>query len=165
MTRREAMDGELVYVAFHCLTPGRLAGQDAQNNFITYDDRIPIGEELIEILIDPAGSGSSSPGDIYHLAIKPSGAILKERGIRCEPQVAEVLDWPADIRVATKVLDDRWVAEVRVPLDSLGPTAGRGQTWSVNFCRFNSARWSYTTWSGAERNAYNPLSFGNMSFP
>ena len=158
-------DGEFVYFAFHCLTSGRLAGQDAQKNFITYDDRIPIGEELIEILIDPAGSGSSSPSDIYHLAIKPSGAILKERGIRCEPQVAEVLDWPADIRVATRVLDDRWVAEVRVPLDSLGPAAGRGQTWSVNFCRFNSARWSYTTWSGAERNAYNPLSFGNMSFP
>ncbi len=157
-------DNQNLYFAFHCLTPDRYVHQDAQKNFFTYEDRIPVGEEVLEILIDPTNGGSSSPSDLFHIGIKPSGAVLKERGIRSSPQVGYAEEWPADIKVATKILQDRWVAEVQVPLASFGPSATQQRTWAVNFCRFDLARWTYTTWSGAVWNPYLPISLGNMSF-
>ena len=157
-------DDHYLYFAFHCITPNQFAYQAAQRNFITYDDRIPVGEELLEILIDPSNGRSSSPADIFHLAIKPTGAVLQERGIRANPQVGPAHHWPADIQVATRVEEDRWVAEVRVPLKDFGPGVSRRQSWAINFCRFDLAAWSYSTWSGAAANVYDPSSFGNMSF-
>ena len=157
-------DDHYLYFAFHCITPSQFAYQAAQRNFITYDDRIPVGEELLEILIDPSNGRSSSPADIFHLAIKPTGAVLQERGIRTNPQVGPAHHWPADIQVATRVEEDRWVAEVRVPLKDFGPGVSRRQSWAINFCRFDLATWSYSTWSGAAANVYDPSSFGNMSF-
>lgn len=157
-------DQKNLYFAFHCLTRQRHTQRDVQRNFLEYDDRIPIGEETLEILIDPTNGRSNSPADLFHIAIKPSGALVQERGIRCDPQVGIAKDWPAGVKVVTKTLDDRWIAEVRVPLESFGPTANLQHTWGVNFCRFDVAGWSYTTWSPTQSDAYLPISLGNMSF-
>ncbi len=157
-------DDHYLYFAFHCITSRKFVHPAAQRNFIMYDDRIPVGEELLEILIDPSNGRSSSPADIFHLAIKPTGAVLQERGIRTDPQVGSARHWPAEILVATSVREDRWVAEVRVPLKDFGPGVNRRQSWAINFCRFDLAAWSYSTWSGAAANVYDPSSFGNLSF-
>ena len=123
-----------------------------------------MGEELLEILIDPTNGRSNSPAELFHIAIKPSGVWLAEQGIRSVPQVGFARNWAANVRVATQILDDRWVVELQVPRNALGPLARRQRTWAVNFCRFEADRRTYSTWSGALWDAYIPASFGNLSF-
>ncbi|MCG3137706.1 MAG: hypothetical protein HJJLKODD_01556 [Phycisphaerae bacterium] len=158
-----AMDDHDLYFAFHCFTPDRLETAATQRNFVTYEDRLPIGEELLEILIDSSNSGSRAPSDLYHLVIKPNGSVMAERGLRCWPQIGPISDWAAQVEVATRILDDRWIAEIRLPLNSLGDRASGVRSWGINFARFNLQTWDYSTWSGAQWDAYDPLSLGNMS--
>lgn len=158
-------DREHLYIAFHCLKPHQYLPSRVQNNFVEYQDRVPVGEELLEILLDPTNSGATSPADLLHIVIKPSGAVYRERGIRCRPQVGQAEDWPAQIDAATRLLEDRWIGEVRIPLAALGPSGSGPRSIGINFCHFDADAWTYSTWSGALWNAYNPASLGNMTFP
>jgi hypothetical protein len=157
-------DRENLYFIIHAFTPGNPGRSAALRSFVTYDDGIPAGEDLVEILIDPTNGRSSSPGDLYHIAIKPTGVFVAERGVRMEPQVGAATPWLQHIEVAISTLNDRWIAEVKVPLHDFGPLADIKETWAIDFTRFSPALQTYSTWSGARWNAYNPASLGNMTF-
>ncbi len=158
-----AADARFLYLLFHCATPAPYTHEQVLSNFLTYEDGIPINDEMIEVLIDPANGGTTTPGDLYHLVIKPSGAVLKERGIRAEPQIGSTAPWSADIQVVTRRERKKWIAEVRIPLDAFDSARPAQQTWAINFCRFDAARRAYTNWAAARWNAYNPMSLGNMT--
>jgi hypothetical protein len=51
------------------------------------------------------------------------------------------------------------MAEIRVPLTSLGKTA---PIWGINFARYVTRLGEYSTWSGARRYLYSPASLGNI---
>jgi hypothetical protein len=153
-----------LYFGVHCLTPSRHILSDSQRNTIAYDERVPTDDEVFEILIDPSNDRSSSPGDLYHLAIKPSGVTLQEHGIRAHPQVGHHGHWTTDIDVFTRILDDRWVAEVRMPLSDFGPRTTTTSTWGLNLTRYERATGIYSNWAGARWNTHNPASLGNLSF-
>ncbi len=145
---------------------------------------VPIGEELIEILIDPQDLGSRSPTDLYHIVVKRSGSDLCEKGVRFAPPCAEWQPWPVDIDIATKVSPDRWTVELKIPLAAFGsglpsalshrpsesggtwkPESEKQVIWGFNIVRFDEANQEFSTWSGAFLNAYDPLSLGNLYLP
>lgn len=167
-------DATHLYIAINCEADleGRSAdgiptqpSSSSRSNRVVYDDLIPTGDELVEILIDPLNAGTRSPGDLYHIAVKPSGAYIVEKGLRLEPPCGPHEPWSADLDVATGVYEDRWTVELRIPIGSFEALAGEHTVWGFNITRFDASRQEFSTWSGASGNAYDPLSLGNLYLP
>lgn len=157
-------DGEAVYFGFNCTVADGDALPRQQRSFVRYDDGIPVGEELVEILIDPSNTGTRSTSDLFHVVIKPSGWLC-ERGIDTDPPTGARTPWAADVRVAVQIHPDRWVAEVRVPLEAFGPHPAGGPIWGINLTRFDLGHQEFSNWSGAAHNVYDPLALGNLALP
>jgi hypothetical protein len=158
-------DAEFLYVAVNARHEGELAPASVGGNRVSYDDLIPIGEELVELLFDPFNSGTRSPADLFHIAVKPSGRHLVEKGIRMEPPCGGREPWPADIEVGTAVTDERWTVELRIPLKAFAAPASEHTVWGFNVTRFDASCQEFSTWSGAYGNAYDPISLGNLYLP
>lgn len=165
-----AADAEALYFAFDCTSGADSLPPTSRGNVVVYDDLIPQGEELVEIVLDPNAMGTHSPEDLYHLVIKPSGA-LWEIGVGTDPPVGRRRIWGSDIRHAARTENRRWQAEVRIPFsafsDAQAPPAagGSGRIWAVNFSRFDAQSQEYSNWAGAARNFYDPASLGNLALP
>ncbi len=167
-------DTQALYFAFDCATENATPVLPAHSNVVEYDDLVPLGDELVEIVLDPTGAGTHAPGDLYHVVIKPSGA-LWERGVplqagRAAPvPVGRRRVWAADIQHAARTYPDHWVAELRIPLEAFDDAASSQRTggpiWAVNFSRFDRQHQEYSNWSGAARNFYDPASLGNLALP
>jgi hypothetical protein len=155
-----ARDAQNLYFGFWCAAEGDL-DLTYRSNTVTYEDMIPVGEELVEVLIDPDASATHSPGDLYHLVVKLAGATW-ERGIGTDPPIGPRRVWPADIQQATRWCGDHWEAEVAIPLAAFGRPAPEHEVWGVNFTRFDVFRQEYSNWSGAVSNVYDPMALGNL---
>jgi hypothetical protein len=158
-------DHEYLYFAVNCESDARTLLQLSRHNRVEYDDMIPVGDELFELLIDPLNTGTRSPSDLYHIVVKPSGAYLTEKGIRSDPPCGLRSPWVVDVDVATGVSGDRWTAELRIPLAAFAGTATEHTIWGFNITRYDAQRREFSTWSGAVGNAYDPLSLGNLYLP
>lgn len=169
-----AADTQALYFAFDCATGSAAPVLPAHSNVVEYDDWVPLGDELVEIVLDPTGAGTHSPGDLYHVVIKPSGAlwergVLPYAGAGAPTPAGRRRVWAADIRHAARTYPDHWVAELRIPLEAFDdvPPSQRtgGPIWAVNFSRFDRQHQEYSNWSGATRNFYDPASLGNLALP
>ena len=158
-------DRDYLYIAINSEFDGRVARPTLRRNRVEYDDMIPVGEELVEILIDPLNAGTRTPGDLYHIVVKPSGSYLVERGIRFDPPCGFRSPWPTDIVVSARAVDDRWTVEIRIPLESFGVVSTEHAIWGFNVTRYDASAQEFSTWSGAWGNAYDPLSLGNLYLP
>lgn len=158
-------DGANLYVAVNSEFDGSAAAIVSRQNQVAYDDLVPVGDELIELLIDPLNSGTRSPSDLFHLAVKPSGSYRVEKGIAFDPPCGRREPWPVDVEIATRVYDDRWTAELRIPLAAFGVDPVHATVWGFNVTRFDAGGQEFSTWSGAAGNAYDPLSLGNLYIP
>ena len=126
---------------------------------------MPLGIDLVEILIDPLNAGTRSPSDLYHIVVKRSGMDLAEKGIQFDPPVGRREPWPVDIDLATNAAPGHWSAELRIPLSAFDPVTTEPTTWGFNITRYDAGRQEFSTWSGATGNAYDPLSLGNLHLP
>ena len=156
-------DEDSIYLAFNCEEPLPDQRETAQTNFIRYEGTAPVGEDLVEVLFDPAAA-ATGPGDLYHLVVKANGAVVTERGIGCRPPIGAVRPWPAGAKAAVdaKGRPDRWFVEICVPWASFGPEAKKQPWWGINFTRLHARTGEYSTWSGARWNVYTPTTLGNM---
>ncbi len=158
-------DADNLYIAINA-EADRGAMRDApRRQRVEYEDLVPIGEELVEILIDPLNSGARMPEGLYHVIIKPSGATVAEVGLRHDPPCGVSRPWAADLDVASDVSSDRWTAEVRIPLAAFGGVATERAFWGFNITRFDLSAGEYSNWSGAAPNPFDPLSLGNLYLP
>ncbi len=159
-------DKDFLYVAVNCERDGRAVGPSARRKGVRYDDLIPAeDEDLIELLIDPLNGGTRSPGDLYHIVVKQSGTDLTEKGIGFDPPSGPREPWAVDIEVATAASEQRWTAELRVPLRDISPDGHTQTVWGFNLTRWDASQQEFSTWSGAVGNAYDPLSLGNLFLP
>ncbi|UCE59392.1 MAG: hypothetical protein JSU63_18360 [Phycisphaerales bacterium] len=158
-------DDRNLYIAINCRSTSPIGTSSSRRNRVRYDDMIPVGEELIEVLIDPLNAGTRSPTDLFHIVLKQTGADMTEKGISFDPPCGLREHWPVDISVATRVLSGRWTAELRIPLETFGPGEVNHAVWGFNITRFDQTNEEFSTWSGARRNAYDPLSLGNLLLP
>lgn len=158
-------DASNLYIAINCEVEPEFDRTPSSRKGITYDDLIPLGEELAEVLIDPLNAGTRSPSDLFHIVVKRSGADLLEKGIGTTPPCGTCTPWAAKVEIATKVTPQRWTAEIRIPLIDLTPPPHSDTVWGFNVTRFHAARQEFSTWSGAVRSAYDPLALGNLYIP
>jgi hypothetical protein len=158
-------DRENLYIAVNCEADPSLQPATSRRKRVQYEDMIPMAGELVEVLIDPANSGTRSPADLYHIVVMHSGADLAEKGVRFEPPCGRHEPWPVDIDVATGITAGRWLVEMRIPLEAFGSNATDHALWGLNVTRFDEANQEFSTWSGAIHNAYDPLSLGNLLLP
>jgi hypothetical protein len=82
-----------------------------------------------------------------------------------DPPCGRSEPWVAEIEMATADHAGQWTVEVRIPLSAFGQTPSRQTVWGFNITRFDLENQEYSTWSGAIRNAYDPLSLGNLVLP
>ncbi|MCH7704780.1 MAG: DUF4091 domain-containing protein [Planctomycetes bacterium] len=157
-----ARDRDNLYFALNCESARDLPTAGRKRKSVQYDDLVPVGEELIEILLEPLNAGTRTPEDLFHIVVKQSGTDLLERGIDLVPNQSIRHPWAADIEVATSSQGDRWFAEVRIPFAAFGPHLTEGTVWGLNVTRFDATNQEFSTWSGASGNAYDPLSLGNL---
>ncbi len=134
-------------------------------NAVQYDGLTPVGEDLVEIVIDPTNARTRSTGDVYHLLVKANGALVSHRGIPCDPPTGSVVPWFSGAQAQVRHKSDRWTVEVAVPWDAFPPEARNWAIWAVNFARFEPRLSEYSNWAGAKRHVYSPLSMGNLIWP
>ncbi|MFQ5414021.1 MAG: hypothetical protein ACE5E6_06140 [Phycisphaerae bacterium] len=158
-------DDRYLYIGVACAAATNAGTATSNRNAVRYQDLIPVGDELIELLFDPLNARTRSPSDLFHVVVKPTGVNLTERGIAFDPPCGTRSVWAPDIRVATARHPRGWVTEVRIPIDAFGPGAATHTTWGFNITRFDADNHEFSTWSGATRNAYDPMSLGNLCFP
>lgn len=158
-------DHEYLYVAINCILSPNESITFSNKNTVEYEDMIPVGEDLIELLFDPLNSGTRSPSDLYHIAIKPGGAYLTEQGIDFSSPCSRRKHWPADPVIATRIRRDGWSAEIRIPLSSFGVNPSQSSIWGFSITHKNAAHQEFSTSSAAVGNAYDPMSLGNLFIP
>ncbi len=128
------------------------------------EDLVPVGEDAVEILIDPTNAGTRSTGDLYHIVVR-SGGVEWEHGVTLNPPTGPVLHWPTTIEHAARIYDDAWVAEIAIPLDAFPESYRTGSVWGFNVARFDYAAQQYSNWAGAVGNVYDPRALGNLTIP
>ena len=153
-------DRDYLYIAFNC-EDNRLSDRVlTRHNFVQYDELWPVGEDLVEVVLDPTGQAIDA-GQLLHIVVKANGSVIAEHGAPCLYPVS--LCRTAGINVDAAIDDqsqpDRWTVEIRIPLEALGD---RNTVWRVNFARFLPRLGEYSSWSGARRFLYSPHSLGNM---
>ncbi|MCH7719959.1 MAG: DUF4091 domain-containing protein [Planctomycetes bacterium] len=159
-----ARDRDYLYFAFNCYADSPWTRSAVRRSYVQYEDGIPVGEELVEILIDPYNAGTRDTGDLYHVVFTSSGSLC-ERGVGTDPPTGRREVWAADVQHAVAYHDDRWVVEARIPMAAFDAHARRQRIWGINFTRFDAVHQEFSTWSGAQQNAYDPLALGNLVIP
>lgn len=144
---KTAWIGSNLYFAIRCEErPG-----DPPNNGTTKngDQAIWYGD-AVEILLD------TNMHSYYQLAINPAGALVDlDRGADRN----NWFNWASQAEVATRVEDDHWTVEIRIPItedenDPLHQVVGRRPTqslpWHINLCRQRIRE------NGSEHSAFSP---------
>jgi len=137
-------DGSL-YFAIHCdERPGEKPNVGTNKN----DDQALWFGDVVEILLE------TDSHSYYQIAVSPSGAIVdldRSAGLK--------FDWDSQAEVATRIADDHWTVEIRIPViqdenDPLHQVIGRKPSvslpWHFNICRQRIRE------TGKEYSAYSP---------
>jgi len=153
-------DEHNLYFAFRCEEPNPAGVLAYPNNTIHYHQLIPYREDLVELILDPGGKARTSE-DLYHIAVKPNGIMVTERGIRTDPPLGQVIPWAPGARAAVGIHQDHWVAELSIPITAFG-TEHPTTRWGINFTRFATQGAEASSWTGAGRYFYNPRGLGTL---
>ena len=136
-----ARDATTLYVAFDCAEP--------QMDLV----RAPDSGDRVEIFIDVGRTRQS----FYHLVVNAAGSLTDNR---VEGKFERV-DAGWDSRAVAKIShgEDRWTAEIAIPLAALGAAPKPGDVWGLNLCRVRHAG-DTTWWSLTHTGAKSPDDFG-----
>ena len=156
-------DAENIYLAFRCNEPSPEGMVTKASNVVRYEQLMACGEDLVEVLLDPGAAGKG-PEDLYHIVVKPGGAVITEKGVSTQPPLGKSAPWPADIKAAVDVQDKVWIVEMAIPRSAFAE-AGKAEFWGVNFTRFAFQGQEASSWSGAARYFYDPKNLGTMFVP
>ncbi|MBI5763057.1 MAG: DUF4091 domain-containing protein [Planctomycetes bacterium] len=153
-----------LFVGLHAASP-TVQGADDQPKRITsdieYDGLMPVGEDLVEILLDPT-NGGSRPDELYHVVIKSNGLAVFEKGVGVKPPICRREPWPAgEPAYAVQRTAYGWTAELAIPLQSFGKAAAES-VWGLNITRLEPTRGEYSDWARVPRHSYNPRCLGNL---
>jgi len=133
-------------------------------NVVTYEDLMPVGEDLVEILIDPSGR-AAAPDDLYHIVIKGSGQAIFEQGIEMSPPIGRARPWTGEQKFAIEAGEKSWTAEIAIPRSAFGKGAGKSKIWGLNVTRLEPVANEYSNWAAVQRHCYDPASMGNLVWP
>lgn len=128
-----------LYLAFVCMEPdpeSMVLQQLRRDAFLDDDDRM-------EFFFDPFGDGKSA----YFFQIAASGsrgdALLANSGRTF------IKAWDGHWTGVTRILEDRWIAEIRIPFTTV--RLGEQGDWKANFERFRGSDRSKYRWANPVR--------------
>jgi len=158
-------DGHLC-IGLHAATPRDLAETEERphrfSNVLAYEDLMPIGADLVEILIDPTNTGTQS-GDLYYIVLQSTGDPVFQRGVPTQPPIGPCEPWPGPLpSYCVATTEYGWSAEVSIPIDGFGPQAAKNLIWGFNVARLEPQRGEYSNWACAPRYCYDPRTLGNL---
>lgn len=158
----------MLFIAIHADKPaihGPASGASTRfGNVVTYEDLMPVGEDLVEVLIDPTGR-AAAPDDLYHIIIKASGQAIFEQGIEMTPPIGRSKPWMGEQKFAIEAGEKAWTAELAIPRSMFGKTTGRNKIWGLNVTRLEPVKNEYSNWAGVQRHCYDPAAMGNLVWP
>ncbi len=124
-------------MTFYEPEPERMVLQNERRDAVLEED------DRIEFLFDTFADGKTA----YFFQVSAGGsrgdALIGDNGRRFNKP------WNGFWEASVIRLPDRWVAEVRIPFDTM--SFGSGDVWRANFERFRGADRSISRWSGARR--------------
>lgn len=156
-------DRDYIYIALKCNEPNPAGMTVHRDNRIRYEQLLAVGEDLVEIVIDPTRQ-AQSPDDLLHFVVKPSGVLIQERGIGSQPPLGNVEPLAGKTLLAVEQGPDAWTVEMRIDRDAFGRDLPDG-AWGINFARFATQGGEASNWAGAQRYYYNPHSLGTLFVP
>lgn len=158
---------DTLFIGLHASSPAKAdaGGATRFSNVVTYEDLVPIGADLIEILIDPTNAATQS-GELYHIVLQATGDPVFERGIGMNPPIGEWRPWPGrPPAYCVTHTEYGWSAEISIPIDAFGDDAKKRPIWGFNMARLEPIRGEYSDWARAPRYCYDPRTLGNMVWP
>lgn len=124
---RIMIDSTYIYIGFDCRQSVQIRSyQQKRDGFAGYDDRVFV---LFE----------ANQGEFLEIGVNPGGVVF-DRRIRICPLGTYVVDprWDSGAKVSTIVHSGGWIAEMAIPLKSLGIT--RGSEIGFNMARYQAER-------------------------
>ncbi len=152
-TVRILYDDENLYLAYECEEPepDKIQGTERK------DDRMLRGEDYISVYLDTLHDKRTR----YSFSVNTLGTRLDGRYGLFGWNGSWDCDWLAECRVG----EDKWVAELSIPIGNLLFVRGKNVTWGINFRRSECglrerSRWSYKKDSGSRSSARH---FGDLT--
>lgn len=151
-------DDEFIYVAFECLEdPSTIIATQRKE-----DRRNLRREDYVQVAFDTFHDHKQA----YMFLTSPLGTRWDAR----DGVFGFNPSWDADWRVATTIQEDRWVAELAIPIGAMYFDRDDDMTWGVNFRRSDrgsnsTSMWSYHIESGVPLFGFGPKAvadFGNL---
>lgn len=121
------------------------------------EDRFFSGDDFVQLHIDPTHNHRTK----YGFFSNPLGTRLD--GIEGFSGSSWNTGWSAEWDLAAKILEDRWVFEMRIPFGVMNYRREDGQTWGINFTRRIPRLDSYTFWSFSPTDSFRPHNFGHLT--
>ncbi|MFA0744664.1 MAG: hypothetical protein LASZOEIN_001459 [Candidatus Fervidibacter sp.] len=116
-------------------------------------------DDCVEVFLAP---DPNEPSSYYHIIVNSLGIIRDEFWQDGKDDVG----WDSGAKVATRVEDDRWVAEIAIPLERLNRMPVFSETWKVNFARqrYSVEPPELSTWQPCRTSFHEPENFGTVTF-
>lgn len=146
-------DAEFIYVGFICHEPriGDITISEAGRDGPLWR------EDCVELYLDPTRGRSWA----YHWIVNSKGVIWD--GLHAPAGLD--MDFNADAQAASKVFEDRWTAEFKVPFADIGGAPVPGEVWGINLIRLRQAgKLEPFAWSLQDVTHADPQGFGEAVF-
>ncbi len=156
-----ASDGKMLYVAARMQDDVSQMRVD-QRNTVAYDGGLPVGEDLVEILIDPDNGRSGGPEKLVHVIVKANGAAVANVGVDMWPPVCNPRPLGSRVVAATRLYRNAWTAEVAIPLSAIKGVRTKAAYWGLGICRLRASSLEYSTWAASRGSCYHPSALGNL---
>lgn len=121
------------------------------------EDRYFTGDDFVQVHLDP-GHGHRTK---YGFFSNPLGTRVD--GIEGFSGSSWTFGWSAAWELAAKILEDRWVFEMRIPFGVMNYRRENGQTWGINFTRRIPRLDSLMFWSFSSTDSFRPHHFGHLT--
>ncbi len=148
---RIAYTREHLYVGVECLEkdPSKIRATEQR------EDRPFDGDDWVEVHFDPPHNHRGK----YAFFTNPLGTRADANE---GPSGQFNYGWSADWDCASKILDDRWTFEMRIPFKVLNFFRKDGQVWGFNLTRFQRHTDILSFWSYNDTDYYKPRHFGHL---
>jgi len=150
---RVLYDDDNLYIAFECLEPEpqRIVAMERK-----YDQSLR-DEDGVEIRFDTLGDRRTA----YVFAINTLGTRYDARTSLYD--FRDDSTWGCDWYTACTVAEDRWFAEIAIPIGNIFFERKNGMVWGANFRRRERGMQESSYWCYRSSEARSPREFGNLT--
>jgi hypothetical protein len=121
------------------------------------EDRYPRADDFVQIHIEPSHIHRTK----YGFFSNPLGTRVD--GVEGFTGNSWTFGWSAEWDLAAKILEDRWVFEMRIPYGAINYNREDDLTWGFNVSRSNPSRDEFSWWSFNPTDSFRPHNFGHAT--